>query len=136
MFFLGYIGTGGRVAPHQVRVAGCTVAPCNVLQGSDAIMHVDFRAASGATTLRPVVFATALGATIEYQLNPQFHTACNHLIGGSSCPLAVNEDATYNFVFGVTIFYPPIPVAVELSLVNQAGETVFCTIIDIHVRIR
>lgn len=128
-------GTGGRLHPVQVRVAGCTAAPCDVFQGSDAVMQIDFRAPALANTLRPVVMATALGATIEYQLNPIFHNACNHLTG-ASCPLAANEDVTYNFTFGVTTFYPPIPVAVELSLYNHNGETVFCSIIDIHVRIR
>lgn len=129
-------GTGGRLHPVEVRVAGCTAAPCDIFQGSDAVMQIDFRAPALANTLRPVVMATALGATIEYQLNPIFHNACNHLAGGSSCPIAANEDVTYNFVFGVTAFYPPIPVAVELSLINHAGDHVFCTIIDVHVRIR
>lgn len=136
MFFCFFFaGTGGRLPPVQVRVAGCTAAPCDVFQGADAVMQIDFRAAALHNTLRPVVMATALGATIEYQLNPVFHNACNHLAPGSSCPLSLNEDVTYNFVFGVTTFYPPIPVAVELSLIDHAGATVFCTIIDIHVRI-
>lgn len=98
-------------------------------------MQVDFRAVLGADTLRPQVFATALGTTIEYQLAPEFHNACNHLIFGS-CPLAVNEDATYHFVFGVTTIYPPIPVAVELTLIDHANRVSFCAVVDIHVRMR
>lgn len=128
-------GNGGRPAPVEVRVQGCTAAPCDIFQGSDAVMQIDFRAPSIAMTLRPVVLATALGVTIEYPLDPSFHNACNHLIGGSSCPLEANEDATYNFVFGVETYYPPIAVAVELSLIDHVGEHVFCSVIDIHVRI-
>lgn len=119
----------------EVRVQNCTAAPCDIFQGFDAIMQIDFRAPALANTLRPVVMATALGVTIEYPLDPSFNNACNHLIGGSSCPLAAAEDATYNFVFGVDTYYPPIAVAVELSLIDHAGSHVFCTVIDIHVRI-
>lgn len=93
-----------------------------------------FRAYGGANTLRPHVLATALGVTIEYPLPPDQQNACNHLSIGS-CPLSVNEDATYNFVFPITSVYPPIPVSVQLTLYNHAGQPVFCAIIDIHVRI-
>lgn len=132
---LFFIGTDERQAPVEVRVEGCTTAPCNIFQGFDAIMQIDFRAPALANTLRPVVMATALGVTIEYPLDPSFNDACNHLIGGSFCPLAANEDATYNFVFHVASYYPPIAVAVELSLIDHAGNHVFCSVIDIHVRI-
>lgn len=98
-------------------------------------MEIDFRSVRGAATLRPQVFATALGATIEYNLPPQFANGCNHLLQGS-CPLSVNEDATYRFVFSVTTVYPPIPVTVELALLDQNNEAVFCSLIDIHVRLR
>lgn len=132
---INYIGTGGRAPPQAVRVQGCTGARCDVFQGADAVMQVDFRAIAGATALRPVVFATALGATVEYNLPPHLQNACTQL-GSSSCPLSPNEDATYHFRFSVTTFYPPIPVDVEISLINQAGATVFCTIVPIHVRVR
>lgn len=116
-------------------MAGCTSDPCNVVQGNTANMQVDFRAPHAATGLRPVVFATALGQTIQYQLEPQFHNACNHLIG-TSCPLSAGEDATYRFAFHVTPIYPPIRVLVELSLVDHANRPQFCTVIPIHVRTR
>lgn len=98
-------------------------------------MEVDFRSLRTASALRPQVFATALGATIEYNLPPQFANGCNHLPRGS-CPLSVNEDATYRFVFTVTPVYPPIPVTVELTLFDQENQAVFCSLIDIHVRLR
>lgn len=30
-----------------------------------------------------------VGTTIEYQLSPQFHVGCYHLINGESCPLSI-----------------------------------------------
>lgn len=98
-------------------------------------MQVDFRAARPATSLRPQVFATALGATVEYNLPPQFANGCNHLHAGS-CPLSVNEDATYGFAFPITSVYPPIPVSVELTLWDHTNQHVFCAVVDIHVRLR
>ncbi len=118
-----------------MRIADCAQAPCNVFQGSDAIMEVDFRSERVASALRPQVFATALGATIEYNLPPEHQNACNHLQIGS-CPLSAGEDTTYRFVFRVTAVYPPIPVTVELTLFDHASQAVFCAEIDIHVRIR
>lgn len=98
-------------------------------------MEVEFRSQRPASALRPQVFATALGATIEYVLPVELRNACNHLRVGS-CPLSGNEDVTYRFVFGVTNVYPPIPVTVELTLFDQASQHVFCAEIDIHVRLR
>lgn len=98
-------------------------------------MQIDFRSLRSASALRPQVFATALGATIEYNLPPIFHNGCNHLLRGS-CPLSVNEDATYSFIFSVTAVYPPIPVTVELTLFDHENQHVFCSLIDIHVRLR
>lgn len=118
-----------------MRVEGCTTAPCDILQGFDAIMQIDFRAPAAANTLRPVVMATALGVTIEYPLDISYQNACNHLIEGSSCPLAANEDSTYKFVFRIETYFPPIAVAVELSLIDHDDNHVFCSVIDIHVRI-
>lgn len=97
-------------------------------------MQIDFRAVNGAQSLRPVVWATAFGVTIEYHLESQYHNACNHLVD-SFCPLSDNEDATYSFEFAVTKQYPAIPVAVELSLLDQFNATVFCSIIDVQIRL-
>lgn len=98
-------------------------------------MNTDFRATRGASSLRPQVFATALGETIEYLLPPAHREGCNNLSVGS-CPLSVNEDATHTFVFPITAVYPPIPVSVQLTVFDQLNQGVFCAIIDIHVRLR
>ncbi|KAG4074479.1 hypothetical protein HA402_015768 [Bradysia odoriphaga] len=127
--------TGGRLLPNSVTINNCSQTPCDVVQGSNAVMNVDFRSLRAASNLRPQVFATALGETIEYNLPPNQREACDHLITGS-CPLSVNEDATYRFVFPITAIYPPIPVTVELTLWDQLNQHVFCALIDIHVRLR
>lgn len=98
-------------------------------------MNVNFRAPRGASQLRPQVFATALGETIEYTLPPNQREACDHLVTGS-CPLSENEDATYRFVFPITAIYPPIPVSVELTIFDHLSQHVFCAVINIHVRLR
>lgn len=128
-------GSQGQPFPTQVRIAGCYAAPCAVLQGSSANMSIDFRAPNGATGLRPTVNAHVGSSSVAFPLPSQFHNACNHLVG-SRCPLGINEDATYNFVFPISAVYPPIRVGVELSLNDQAGRPVFCTIIDVQVRRR
>lgn len=97
-------------------------------------MEIDFRSPA-ATSLRPIVFATALNQTIEYTLPPAHQNACNHLTRGS-CPVSQDEDLTYRFVFPITAIYPPIPVTVQLTLVNEANQVAFCKITDIIVRLR
>lgn len=97
-------------------------------------MEIDFRSLA-ATSLRPIVWATALGQTIEYVLPPDQQNACNHLNRGS-CPTSQDEDVTYRFVFPITPIYPPIPVTVQLTLVNHANATIFCKQTDIIVRLR
>lgn len=96
-------------------------------------MDIDFRAKNGAQELRPVVYATVLGITLEYPLETDFQDACKHL-DGSQCPLSENEDVTYNFKFPIASYLPTVRVAVELSLIDEDKETVFCTIIDARVR--
>lgn len=118
----------------EVRIEECTQTPCYVFQGSDVVMEVDFRSVA-AQSLRPQVFATALGQTIEYTLPPAHQNACNHLSRGS-CPVSQDEDITYRFVFPITNIYPPIPVTVQLTLFNQDNQPVFCKITDIIVRLR
>ncbi|KAJ6644496.1 NPC intracellular cholesterol transporter 2 [Pseudolycoriella hygida] len=127
--------TGGRPLPQRIVIDGCNQTPCDVFQGSDALMYTDMRTERPANELRPQVFATALGQTIEYFLPPNQQNACDHLTVGS-CPLSANEDATYRFSFPITPVYPPIPVTVELSLFDHTNQVVFCALIDIHVRLR
>lgn len=128
-------GSNGRPFPSEVRVAGCTTSPCSVVQGTSAEMRVDFRTTNAANTLRPAVNAVLAVGSVSYPLPSHMHNACNHLVG-SRCPLAQGEDVTYNFVFPINASYPPIRVGVELSLLDHAGRTVFCSIIDVQVRRR
>jgi len=125
----------GRPFINQMQIENCDRTPCDVFQGSNASMIVDFRALQSSVTLRPRVFATALGVTIEYTLPIEHQNACNHLTTGS-CPLSANEDITYGFVFPITSVYPPIPVTVEITLHGDNDHHVFCAIADIHVRLR
>lgn len=134
-FLTFVLGPGGHRLPQTITIDGCAQTPCDVTQGTDVLKIADFSHPTTASSLRPQVFATALGTTIEYVLPPNQREACDHLSTGS-CPLAPNEAATYRFVFPITSIYPPIPVSVELTLRDQASNVVFCAIIDIHVRLR
>jgi len=126
---------GGLNFPDEVRIANCSSTPCDIPQGQNADMQVAFRSLNQANTLRPVVMAIALGLTIEYVLPDEHQNACNHLLQGS-CPLSASEDAIYHFIFHVEDVYPPIPVTVELRLVDHMNRVVFCVVIDIQVRLR
>lgn len=128
-------GRNNANRPTEVRIAGCTVSPCTITQGTTANMQIDFRSLNAASSLRPVVNAQVGASWVSYPLQPQFHNACSHLVRGS-CPLAAQEQATYNFAFSVTPVYPPIRVNVELSLLDQAGRHVICTVIPVQVRTR
>lgn len=107
--------------------------PCTVRRGTNALMDLDFTVPLTATALRPVVFATVLGATIEYPLPDHLQNACNH-IGPVQCPLAAGATTTCNFVFAVNPIYPPITVGVEINLLNHDNVAVTCFIMDIAVR--
>ncbi|KAG4074456.1 hypothetical protein HA402_015745 [Bradysia odoriphaga] len=125
--------TGYRPPPHEVRVRGCTSMPCTVRRGTEAIMDLEFTTPVSSNTLRPVVFASVLGATIEYPLPDHLQNACNH-IRPNGCPLAAGTTTSYNFVFAVNPLYPPVTVGVEVNLLNQDNVAVTCFIVDIAVR--
>lgn len=95
-------------------------------------MQIDFRSQFASAFIRPHVNATALGIELEYPLAPEFHDACKHFVS-SRCPLAQNEDVTYNFQFEVTHYYPTIAVVVQLSLYDEQNRVLFCTRIPVKV---
>lgn len=108
--------------------------PCVVRRGNDALMDLDFTAPVHATSLRPTVFASVLGATIQYPLPDHLQEACNHVYP-NLCPLAAGTTTTYSFVFSVNSSYPPITVGVQVNLLNQNDEVVACFEVDIAVRL-
>lgn len=126
-------GTGGRPLPNAVRIADCTSLPCPVLQGHNTVAQIDFWALGGAFTLTPDVWLTIGGTHIDYHVHPDFLNACNHLIG-ASCPLAINQFATYNFIFPVTTQFPVGTFAtIEVQLIDHAFNSVVCGVLDVLV---
>ncbi|XP_058466135.1 NPC intracellular cholesterol transporter 2-like [Malaya genurostris] len=111
--------------PSSVDVVGCSSVPCKLPRGHDAIAHVNFSPDVDVSALRPVVYATALGVTVPFELPKDHQNACNWL-EGSQCPLSAGEDVSYLLKLPVQKFYPPIPINVELQLVDQSDEVVTC----------
>lgn len=125
-------GTMNRPPPIDLRIRGCTVSPCQIIQGTTADMQIDFRSQFASTSIRPHVNATALGIEVEYPLAPEYHDGCKHLVG-SRCPLSKNQYVTYNFKFEVTKYYPAISVTVQLSLYDGQNNVLFCARIPVKV---
>ncbi|EAA04248.1 NPC intracellular cholesterol transporter 2-like [Anopheles arabiensis] len=124
--------SGGRPAPTEVRVEGCTVPPCDLVRGSDAIMDMDFTAPFAAANLRTQVVATALGVTAPFELPADRAAACNWLLN-TQCPVSANEDITYRLSMPVLLVYPRVSLTVEIDLVDDAGQSLACFELDARV---
>lgn len=130
------ISTGGNTAaPHQVRIQGCTQMPCTIQRGTDAVMELDFTPANNANNLTPSVIATVLGLPVIYPLPDHVTNSCSHLLHGARCPVPANQRTTLLFRFPVNAAYPPIAVAVQLTVRDHLRRTVACFSVDIQVRV-
>uniref|UniRef100_A0A182KGL4 MD-2-related lipid-recognition domain-containing protein n=1 Tax=Anopheles christyi TaxID=43041 RepID=A0A182KGL4_9DIPT len=122
----------GRPVPTEVRVEGCTVPPCDLVRGSDAIMDMDFTAPFAAANLRTEVVATALGVTAPFELPADRAAACNWL-QDAQCPVSANEDITYRLSMPVLLIYPRVSLTVEINVVDDAGQSLVCFELDARV---
>ncbi|KXJ82923.1 NPC intracellular cholesterol transporter 2 homolog a-like [Aedes albopictus] len=111
--------------PLSVDVHGCKQVPCELKRGEDAVAFVDFSVSDEVAKLKPVVYATALGLTIPFEMPSDRQDACEWL-DGSKCPLSAGEDVRYQLRLPVEKSYPPIAVEVELRLVDQDEQIVSC----------
>uniref|UniRef100_A0A182NJY2 MD-2-related lipid-recognition domain-containing protein n=1 Tax=Anopheles dirus TaxID=7168 RepID=A0A182NJY2_9DIPT len=123
---------GNRPIPTEVRVEGCTVPPCDLVRGTDAIMDMDFTAPFAAANLRTEVMATALGVTAPFELPADRAAACNWLLN-AQCPVSANEDITYRLSMPVLLIYPRVSLTVEINLVDDDGQSLACFMLDARV---
>ncbi|KFB35565.1 AGAP007197-PA-like protein [Anopheles sinensis] len=121
-----------RPRPTEVRVEGCTVPPCDLVRGSDAIMDMDFTAPFAAVSLHTRVVATALGVTAPFDLPADRAAACNWLLN-AECPVSANEDITYRLSMPVLLIYPRVSLSIEIDLVDPNGQSLACFILDARV---
>lgn len=127
-------GTNGHPPARQVRMANCARPPCEITAGQIARAQFDFRAVNGPhRVLRPVVTAILNRSRHLYRLPQNLQNACTQL-QNSKCPLARNEDATFNFQMPINRSYPALRLGVEVSLVDENNRPVFCNVLDIQVR--
>ncbi|KAM7363439.1 NPC intracellular cholesterol transporter 2-like isoform 2-T2 [Cochliomyia hominivorax] len=125
----------GQPFPLSVKVEGCSEPPCDVVKGTSAIMDVQFVGTkNNINSLTAKVRATALGVTVPYELPEDVADVCSNLLDGATCPISKDEDVTFKFNFYVDTHYPEIPVAVEVSLVDEDNESVACFVCDIKVK--
>lgn len=80
--------------------------------------------------MRPQVHGTAFGIRVEYELPEDRQSGCTWLAPGSRCPLAQNEDATYNLSMPITNEYPLVQVDIEIRLFNSMNVLQFCALIE------
>lgn len=106
--------------------------PCHVARGSDAVMEFDFTPSALANDLTPTVWATVLGLPVNYPLPPANLDSCSNLVG-TQCPVPAGQRTTLVFRFPVNPLYPPIGVAVQLTLRNHLNNVVTCFSVDIQV---
>jgi Niemann-Pick C2 protein len=120
-----FAGKTGAV-PKAVRIEGCDKPPCELYRGADITMEVDFEAVTSTKTLKPQVFATAVGITIPYELPSHLAEACKYLANEKNCPLTPGHEYTYKLTMPVDKNYPAIPVSLEFSLQDEHGTPEFC----------
>lgn len=93
----------------------------------------NFSAAIKTGSLTPEVdlyFGNELAGS--YDLPSDKQIGCNWLVDGS-CPLDVNEDATYH----LKMLVPPVPttlVGIVFRLKNSEGRALFCMRVDLDVK--
>lgn len=61
-----------------------------------------------------------------------YENGCNHLVG-TTCPIDAGEDVLWHFTMPVTAEYPLIDLLVEVSLLDENQEPVFCAAIEAKV---
>lgn len=107
--------------------------PCAVRRGNDAVMQFDFTSPVTAYNLTPQITAIVFGLPVNYPLPAHLLYSCGSLVG-TSCPVWPGEFRTLGFRFPVNSSYPPIPVAVQLTLRAHDNSIVSCFGVDISVR--
>lgn len=118
--------------PTQVHVPGCTSIPCSFPQGSNIPAQIGFVAPNGALSLTVDVWLIVAGTHVIYELPPAQQNGCNNL-SGAACPLGINQSATHNFEFQITAGTPISSASIEVSLINHAGETVYCAVLPVLI---
>lgn len=118
--------------PRSVSIEGCTELPCRLIKGKDAIVEVQFTTTQATETLTPKVITKLAGLSIPYNLPEEQRNACNHLTD-TKCPLEPSEDATYVLTMPVLEFYPLINIEIQLEMLGDQNETIFCFKVDCRV---
>ncbi|XP_035777331.1 uncharacterized protein LOC118458699 [Anopheles albimanus] len=124
--------TNNRPQPTNVVIEGCTAAPCDLVRGENVIAYIDFTTDRSVTEMTTVPTATALGVTAPYPLPGNFADTCQWL-EGTTCPLSPFEDVTYRLTIPVLSIYPLVSLSIEIDVVDEAGDSVTCFVVDAQV---
>ncbi|XP_049535814.1 uncharacterized protein LOC125951196 [Anopheles darlingi] len=129
---VGRACTGGRPQATNVMIEGCTAPPCDLVRGQNVIAYIDFTTDRFVAEMTTIPTATALGVTAPYPLPGEFAETCRWL-EGTSCPLSPNEDVTYRLTIPVLSIYPLVSLSIEIDIVDEAGDSVTCFVVDAQV---
>lgn len=124
-------GKSGQL-PENVAISGCDKPPCQLIKGIDVIVKVQFIASKSSSTLTPRVSTKVIGLSIPYGLPHEQQNGCDHLTD-TRCPLDANEYATYILTMPILRIYPSIGIEIQLELLNDQKESMFCFSVDCKV---
>ncbi|XP_015585122.1 NPC intracellular cholesterol transporter 2 homolog a [Cephus cinctus] len=109
--------------PSDVRIAGCTKAPCSLVRGTNAVGEWDFVVSDDTAKLTPRVRATVLGLTVNYDIGQE--NACDTLTN-AECPLDKGEEVTYALSMPVLESYPKLSLTIEFAFLDESKNVQTC----------
>lgn len=122
--------------PIQVRVPGCTTAPCTVVAGQTVNAQFDF-VASGYTEKVEGKVHYITGCKKCGYFSKGIRFGCDALTG-ASCPLKLGDHATYNLKLEVpTEIAGPLPIEITLyddEYDDFMAEPIWCAAISMFVK--
>lgn len=95
-------------------------------------MEIQFTSAEATNALTPKVTTQFFGLSIPYDLPNEQKNGCQHLTD-TRCPLNENEDATYVLTMPILKIYPSVNIEIQLEMIADRGESMFCFKIDCQV---
>ncbi|VVC90462.1 unnamed protein product [Leptidea sinapis] len=122
---------GAGNLPINVYIEGCIDPPCQAQRGTNATMHVVFRAPTTTRSMTTYIIPRLFGEEIDYPLGEQAIT-CNFL-ENTYCPVMKDEIVKYKFSFFIQLVFPPISLPLDLKVVDQLGNPVFCFRVTVQV---
>ncbi|XP_075984067.1 NPC intracellular cholesterol transporter 2-like [Anticarsia gemmatalis] len=118
------------VVPINAYIEGCDNPPCQFPRGSDAVIHMIFRAPYNIRRMRTLASAQMIGM-IPYPLEENAET-CNFLTNGF-CPVMSGEVLSYTLKMHIETAFPLITVNIEFRIVDDNNLSFVCLRVPVRI---